>query len=137
MNEQNINIIPAMHCIDARAAIDWLVRAFGCEAGAVYEDENGGIAHAELWFGGACIMLGSARDNDLGMVLPGAAGGVTQSVYAVVEDADAHFARATAAGAQVVRAIGDTAYGSREYSVRDPEGHLWSFGTYRPTRARV
>jgi uncharacterized glyoxalase superfamily protein PhnB len=53
-------------------------------------------------------------------------------VYAVVEDIDAHYERAMAAGAEIVRQLADTGYGSREYSVRDPEGHLWSFGTYRP-----
>jgi uncharacterized glyoxalase superfamily protein PhnB len=50
----------------------------------------------------------------------------------VVEDADAHFAHAQAAGAEIVRGLTDQDYGSRDYSARDPEGNLWSFGTYRP-----
>jgi uncharacterized glyoxalase superfamily protein PhnB len=49
-----------------------------------------------------------------------------------VPDPDRHHAKATAAGAQVVRGLEDTDYGSREYSVRDLEGNLWSFGTYDP-----
>ena len=57
---------------------------------------------------------------------------VQQGVYVQVEDVDAHYARARAAGAEIVRPLQDTDYGSREYSVRDLEGHLWSFGTYQP-----
>ena len=59
----------------------------------------------------------------------------TVSLYVVVEDPDAHHERAVAAGASVVRPLEDMDYGSREYSVRDPEGNLWSFGTYDPYRA--
>jgi uncharacterized glyoxalase superfamily protein PhnB len=54
------------------------------------------------------------------------------SVYVVVEDADAHHARAVAAGAEIVLPLRDQDYGSRDYSARDPEGNIWSFGTYRP-----
>jgi uncharacterized glyoxalase superfamily protein PhnB len=53
-------------------------------------------------------------------------------IYVAVEDADAHYEQAKAAGAEIVREIGDTDYGSREYTARDPEGNVWSFGTYRP-----
>ena len=60
----------------------------------------------------------------------------THGVYVYVPDADAHYARAKAEGAEIVRELADTPYGSREYSVRDVEGHLWSFGTYYPQRSR-
>jgi uncharacterized glyoxalase superfamily protein PhnB len=60
---------------------------------------------------------------------------VRQGVAVYVADVDAHYARAKAAGAQIVRELEDTPYGSREYSVRDLEGFLWSFGTYRPETA--
>jgi uncharacterized glyoxalase superfamily protein PhnB len=50
-----------------------------------------------------------------------------------VEDVDAHAERAKAAGAEIVRELNDTDYGSREYAARDLEGNVWSFGTYRPT----
>ena len=53
-------------------------------------------------------------------------------LYIVVGDPDAHYARATAAGAVVVRELVDQPYGSREYSALDPEGNRWSFGTYDP-----
>ena len=79
------------------------------------------------------IMLGTQRSPDsLGRTSPQAAGGVTALVYIAVSDADAVFERATRAGAEVVMPLTDTDYGSRDFSIRDPEGHVWSFGTYRP-----
>lgn len=57
----------------------------------------------------------------------------TVSVYVVVDDPDSHHAAAVGAGARIVRELQDTDYGSREYSARDPEGNLWSFGTYDPS----
>jgi uncharacterized glyoxalase superfamily protein PhnB len=62
-------------------------------------------------------------------------GGVTGGIYIALDSdgaVDAGYARAKAAGADVIRELEDTAYGSHEFSVRDPEGHIWSFGTYRP-----
>jgi uncharacterized glyoxalase superfamily protein PhnB len=56
----------------------------------------------------------------------------TQSACVVVADADAHYAQATAAGAQVVIDIADQPYGGRGYACRDPEGHLWWFGSHDP-----
>jgi uncharacterized glyoxalase superfamily protein PhnB len=53
-------------------------------------------------------------------------------MYVVIEDADAHYAQARAAGAEIVRELEDQDYGSRDYSARDFEGNLWSFGTYQP-----
>jgi uncharacterized glyoxalase superfamily protein PhnB len=129
------NIIPTMRYRDAAAAIDWLCRAFGFERHLVVPDEHGGIAHAQLTLGEGMIMLGSARDDAFGKLqrTPGDVGGVgTQSPYVVVPDADAHHARAVAAGATVVYPLTDEDYGGRGYSCRDPEGHLWSFGTYDP-----
>jgi len=59
----------------------------------------------------------------------------TLSIYVVVDDPDAHYDHARAAGAQIVHDLADQPYGSREYSARDPEGNLWSFGTYDPYAA--
>jgi uncharacterized glyoxalase superfamily protein PhnB len=61
----------------------------------------------------------------------------TRSAYIVVADADAAFARAQAAGAQVVRPLQNTDYGSREFTVKDPEGYSWSAGTYDPWKAHA
>ena len=54
------------------------------------------------------------------------------SIYVVVSDPDALHERAQAAGADISRGLTDTDYGSREFSARDPEGNVWSFGTYDP-----
>ena len=55
------------------------------------------------------------------------------AVYVVVNDPDALHARAVAAGAEIVRGLTDQDYGSRDFAARDPDGNLWSFGTYRPS----
>jgi len=129
-------IIPAMRYRNAPAAIDWLCRAFGFEQHLVVPGPDGSIAHAQLTFGNGMIMLGSARDDEFGrlMAVPPRRGPVTQSPYVIVADADAHYARAKAAGAEIVMDITDEDYGGRGYSARDPEGHLWNFGTYDPWR---
>ena len=112
--------------------IEWLERAFGFEPVMVVQGENDTIAHAELKLGNGRIMLGSMRDDEFRTRSPKAVGGVTCGVYAYVEDVGGHYERARAAGAEIVRPLADTPYGSREYSARDPEGHLWHFGTYLP-----
>ena len=129
-----------MNCIafltydDAHAALDWLEEAFGFERSSVHEGPDGTIAHAELTYGDGMIMLGNAGDNGLGMKTPREVGAVTQGVYVIVDEGiDPHYERARSAGAEIVRALHDTDYGSRDYMARDPEGNLWSFGTYRPT----
>jgi uncharacterized glyoxalase superfamily protein PhnB len=66
--------------------------------------------------------------------LPQEIGGAgTQSAYIIVDDVDAHYARAKAAGAEIIKEVEDQSYGGRLYSCRDPEGHLWSFGSYDPS----
>lgn len=125
MSDQTI--FPALRYRDAPAAIEWLGRAFGFEPRTVVDGEGGAVAHAELVLGNAMIMLGSVREGDAYAPPPG--GG---AAYVVVDDPDAHHERARAAGAEIVRELADTDYGSREYSARDPEGNHWSFGTYQP-----
>ncbi len=119
-------IIPTFRYDDARAAITFLKDAFGFEEHAVYED-GGAVVHAELKLGDAYIMLGQHREagDDL------AYGGST--TYVVIDDPDAHHARAVAAGAEIVRPLTDQDYGSREYATKDPAGNVWSFGTYLPS----
>jgi uncharacterized glyoxalase superfamily protein PhnB len=128
-------IMPAMRYHDAPAAIEWLCQVFGFSRHAVYANPDGTIGHAELALGGGMIMLGSEKNDEYGRGFksPVELGGVeTRSSYIVVPDADAVYARAQAAGATVVRPLQNTGYGSREFSVKDPEGHSWSVGTYDP-----
>jgi uncharacterized glyoxalase superfamily protein PhnB len=130
------SIVPTMRYEDAPAAIDWLCRAFGFEKHLVVPGERGQILHAQLSFGNGMVMLGSAsNEGEFGTYVktPRQAGGTTtQSAYVVVDNADEHHARAVAAGARIVIGIRDEDYGGRGYSCRDPEGHLWNFGTYDP-----
>ena len=132
MTETGPSIVPCLSYRDAPAAIEWLKEAFGFSENFVVPGPDDTIAHAQLAFDGGMVMLGSIRDDELQMRAPCDLGGVTQSIYIVVEDTDAHYARAVEAGAEIVRELEDTPYGSRDYSARDPEGHLWHFGTYRP-----
>lgn len=129
-------VIPTMRYRDAPAAIEWLCRAFGFEKHLVVPgEEEGTIAHAQLRFGNGMIMLGSARDDEFGKLIkpPRDLGGVgSQSAYVIVEDANAHYARAVAAGAEIIVEIKDEDYGGRGYACKDPEGHLWNFGSYDP-----
>jgi uncharacterized glyoxalase superfamily protein PhnB len=115
--------------------MDWLCNVLGFERRAVFAGPNGTIAHAELTLGGGMIMLGSQKDDEYGRGLksPQELGGSeSRTSYVVVADADAVYARANAAGATIVTPIHDTHYGSRDFTVRDPEGHSWSVGTYDP-----
>ncbi len=88
-------------------------------------------------FGNGMIMLGSVLEveTEFGRLIkqPDEIGGFeTQSAYVVVSDADAIYARAEAAGAEIVIEIRDEDYGGRDFSCRDLEGHLWNIGTYDP-----
>lgn len=131
------SIIPTMRYRDARAMIGWLERTFGLQSHAVYDDDDGGVAHAQLTLGDGMIMLGTARDDEFGKLqrLPADLGATTQSAYLVVPDADAIYTRAKTAGAEIVRDIVDEDYGGRGFTCRDPEGHIWSIGTYDPWKA--
>jgi uncharacterized glyoxalase superfamily protein PhnB len=74
-------------------------------------------------------MFGAAERNEAESLDVPVAGA---SVYVAVADTDALYERAKAAGAEIVRELHDTDYGSRDFAAKDPEGNLWSFGTYRP-----
>ena len=132
-------IIPALRYKDAPAAIDWLCHVFGFQKHAVYSGPNNTIGHAELKLGDGMIMLGSGKDDAYGRGFrsPGDLGGFeTRSAYIIVDNADAVYARAKAAGGIILREIQNTDYGSREFSVKDLEGHSWSVGTYDPWKAQ-
>jgi uncharacterized glyoxalase superfamily protein PhnB len=139
-NALKSTIFPALRYKDASAAIEWLCNVLGCTKHVVYANPDGTIGHAELALGGGMIMLGSTKDDAYGRGFksPAELGGVeTRSAYVVVADADAVYARAQAAGAVIPRAIQNTDYGSREFTVRDPEGNSWSVGTYDPWKAQA
>lgn len=126
---------PILSFADAPAAIEFLERAFGFQSTLTVTREGNPsiVEHGEMvWPEGGGIMFGTAGKDDtaFGRRAPG-----SDSVYVVCSDPDALFERATAAGAEVVLGLKDEDYGSRGFSVRDPEGNVWSFGTYAGTPA--
>lgn len=129
-------VIPSMRYRDAPAAIEWLCRVFGFEKQAVYANEDGTIAHAQLTLGAGMVMLSSATLNTPYSILvrqPDEIGGAeTTSPCLIVSDPDAVYARAKAAGAEFPMDIADMSYGGRAFTCRDPEGHLWNVGSYDP-----
>lgn len=134
-------IYPCLGYRDAKAAIRWLCEAFGFEERMMHPGEGDReVAHAELSLGPGIVMLGSqeAGSPSAGELMPRSTGAkldfaqIPFSIYVAVDDIDAHCERARAAGAEILREPFDTDYGSRDYSARDLEGNVWSFGTYRP-----
>jgi uncharacterized glyoxalase superfamily protein PhnB len=114
---------------DADAAIGWMT-AIGFTEQAVHRDEQkpSVVVHAEmLWPAGGGVMFGSFRDNPDWPTQPG-----TGAAYLVTDDPDTVFANAIEAGGRSLREPRDEDYGGRGASVADPEGNLWSFGTYAP-----
>jgi len=137
INTTHSTIIPSLRYRDALAAIEWLVTAFGFEKQAVFvAPDNKTVQHAQLTFGAGMIMIGSVDNGGEAskyMVQPDEIGfRETQGAYLVVPDADAVYATAKAAGAEMVIDIRDMDYGGRHFSCRDLEGHTWGIGTYDP-----
>lgn len=114
---------------DVDAMIDWLT-AVGFTPHAVFRDEADPsvVVHAEMfWPGGGGIMFGSHRENPDWPTTPGHG-----ATYLVTDEVDKACAAAIDAGGSSIRAPRDEEYGGRNATVRDPEGNLWSFGSYRP-----
>ena len=135
MKTNGSHIIPTMRYKDAPKAIDWLCKAFGFERHLVVPGENGTIGHAQLSFGNAMIMMGSENESDYGKWLstPKDIKGLnTQAPYVIVEQIDEHYKKAVQEGAEIIVDIKDEDYGGRAYTCRDPEGHIWNFGSYNP-----
>lgn len=124
-------IYPSFRYRDPSRMVDWLTEVIGFELRVKYGEGND-IHHAELSFGSSMIMVGNARDDDYGALVgsPGEPGG--KSLYVAVENADRLYARIKAAGGEILQELHDKDYGSRDFTCRDPEGNVWSFGTYWP-----
>jgi uncharacterized glyoxalase superfamily protein PhnB len=132
-------VIPGLRYRDAPVAIDFLCDAFGFTRHAIHADDADPtiIHHAQLTLGDGMVMVGSVRDGDDESLItwktPRDLDGVTLCTYVVVADVDAHCLHARNLGAVVVREPRDNeGYPGRGYEALDPEGNLWSFGTYDP-----
>lgn len=125
-------IFPILRYSDARNAIRWLSEAFGFTESFCVPEDGAYVRHARLRLGENLIMVGSVRPDD-GIASPKTLGSATQMLAVYVDDPDAHFRRAEAAGAKILAPPYNTDFGSREYHVMDLEGHPWTFGTFRPS----
>jgi uncharacterized glyoxalase superfamily protein PhnB len=122
-------LYPGLQYRDADAGMKWLEEVLGCERREDHRDDDGNVVHAELDFRGAIVMLGSAGvGREPFRSLPAG----ERLVYCALDEVDSLYERVREAGAEIAVEITDTDYGSRDFTVRDPEGNLWSFGTYRP-----
>jgi uncharacterized glyoxalase superfamily protein PhnB len=136
----NAPIWPNLGYRDARAAIRFLVEAFGFEELAVYDDPGGSIGHATLrWPGGGGVMLHTADGSSVASLTAhaGTEGGYPPySVHIATDDPDGLFKRAVEAGAAVIREPEDSPFGTRSFIVTDPEGLYWTAGTELPELVR-
>jgi uncharacterized glyoxalase superfamily protein PhnB len=135
-NSTGSRLVPALRYRNVAAAIDWLCGAFGFERHDIVTAVDGTILHARLMFGNDMILVLPVRSPDGGASrTPEEAGAEMQSCYFVVDDADLHYRHAKASGAEILD-ITEYDYGGRGYSCRDPEGHIWNFGTYDPRQGQ-
>jgi PhnB protein len=117
-------VTPYLLYEDVESALDFLARAFGFQETLRYTGGDGSISHAEMRVGEGSIMLGDPGDEYRN---PRRLGAVTVQVYVEVDNVDALFPRATAAGAELIEEPADQEYGQRRFGVKDPEGHSWWF----------
>lgn len=125
------SITPYLIVRDARRMIDFYKRVFGATETARVEMPGGRIGHAELAIGGAGIML-SDEFPDMGFLSPIAlgAGRSPVAIHIYVEDCDAVYKAALAAGASSLREPADQFYGDRNAQVKDPSGHSWDISSH-------
>jgi len=122
-------LTPYLTVDGAADAIEFYVRAFGATERYRLPGADGKIGHAELQFGDSVLMLAD-EDPAWGNRSPDTLSGTPVSLLLYVEDADATFKRALAAGAKQVRPLEDQFYGDRAGTVRDPFGHVWTVATH-------
>jgi uncharacterized glyoxalase superfamily protein PhnB len=134
-------VIPSFRYKDAKAAITWLCDVLGFEKRAVYDGPDDTVGHAELTFGeSGMIMLGSASNPSpaaqFNAIPSDIEGRVTSAMYLLVPDCVPVHDRAKAAGAEFVMELREMDYGGKAFTVRDPEGYMWSFGEYDPWESK-
>ena len=121
-----MSIHPTLRYDDPRAALDFLTGTLGLTPGMVATADDGAVAHAELFWGDAAVMIGARAGDprfDTGRAV----------LYLTTDTPDALCEKAVGAGAELVQELVDQDYGSREFAVADPEGNVWCFGSYVPS----
>jgi len=118
-----VTISPYLYYEDGIAALEWLAKAFGFKERMRHVDQDGALRHGEMQLNNAVIMLGTPPDYKN----PKHLGAVTGGLYVYVDDVDAHYEQAKAAGAEIQTPPTDQDYGDRNYGALDPEGFQWWF----------
>ena len=122
-------VTPYLITSSAAGAIEVYAKAFGATELMRFVDPKGRIGHAEIRIGDSRVMLAD-EFPDHGARSPRAFGGSPVSIHLYVEDVNAMAARATAAGAKVIRPVQDQFYGDRSVTLEDPFGHTWHVATH-------
>jgi len=123
------SVTPYLALKGASEAIDFYMRAFGATESFRLLTPDGQVAHAEIRIGDSCIMLAEAC-GEAPIASPVALSRSSVGLHVYVEDVDARFAQAVAAGAKVVRPVQDQFYGDRTGTLQDPFGHVWFLATH-------
>ncbi|MEU6715868.1 VOC family protein [Nonomuraea purpurea] len=129
MSGPSPTIIPTLRYRDPAKAVAWLVDAFGFTEAFVAKGDDGSVGHAQLVHGTGMVMLGPVSDGSDDRL---AAAHGPAWIYVIVDDIEAHYEQAKAAGAELIRQLQEEGYGGKGYAVYDFEGNVWSFGTYHP-----
>ena len=124
------SVTPYLIVNNAAAAIDFYKKAFNAVEIMRFPGPGGRIMHAEVKIGDSPVMLADEMPEE-GYVGPQASGGSSVSLHLYVDNVDAYFAQAVAAGATIKRAVEDQFYGDRSGTLADPFGHIWSISTHK------
>lgn len=126
-------VTPVLTMDECRKAIDWYVKALGAEEVSASPTPDGKIAHAEIQIGDSRIMVHDAMMGGKG---PKGYGGSPAGIWLFVENSDALFDRAVAAGAEVTMPMADQFWGDRCGNLKDPFGYTWSIATRKEDLTR-
>lgn len=134
MDRNYPTITPGLLYHNAAEMIDWLCRTFGFKKRLVIPRNDGTVLHAHLVFNNGGIMLCSAENYEYPSLCksPKQTGTTTVEIIVFVEDIDAHYGNTKQNGAEVIIPLDDKPYGGKGYTVKDPEGYIWAFGSYDP-----
>jgi PhnB protein len=127
--------IPYLFVSDGASAMEFYKQAFGATELLRLNGPGGKIGHAEMKIGNCMVWLAD-EVPEMGFSSPLTLGGAGVNIFLYVEDVDALFKQALAAGAAVVRPVEDQFYGDRVGTLKDPFGHVWSFATHTQDLSR-
>jgi len=131
-------VIPMLSYEDAGRAADWIAEAFGFEETGRWSDDDGRVTHVNMELGGGMVMLGYPSPDYRGPKRHAEeceqarkwseTPYIVDGVHVTIDDIDAHYERAKAAGAKILSELEDNSgIGQRQYRAEDVEGHRWMF----------